>query len=461
MKFLSLIPLLFFVACGDVTDNKLEIADSFLKPFELKKENWKQSATRTVFKNQKTGFIVKGNLCLLAKKYPSQFFKLEPLNIDLPSSNQRKEGTYYDALIPLTEKNCKSSLFGYMDLEKSFNDLGLNITIQKLSIESKKPSIPLFIPMEPYAYTIGMHKGQYISGTEKLSFDAFKLLKDHRIQPIKSWLEPYKEESHQNFVDYVLKQSFESPNVPILGEIDKIRTPEQLKNAWFYVADEPTDEELKKVKIELKSLKEKHPNIKTMVTTSFHKGYDIDIYCEVAEYLNDKSIRTFQENNKEIWMYVSCMGHGCGPSRYYSEDPSKRYPVYQDQTNTPDLTIDASGLDPFGLYLLTFKYPLKALLYYNSIEQWNLTEFGVNVLKDMHNFGGNGDGTLIYPDHKLKIPYASLRLKLLREASFLADAIKMTQSKSMIIDNIKSPSDWKFDEKVREEIFSKLSLYIQ
>lgn len=100
-----------------------------------------------------------------------------PIQIHHPSANEYKKGIYHDALVPLDSTNCLQTKYAYIDLDSSFQKFGLEITIEKLAMTSDKPSMPLFIPLEPYAYNIGINKGEYINGDEALAFMAFDLFK--------------------------------------------------------------------------------------------------------------------------------------------------------------------------------------------------------------------------------------------------------------------------------------------
>ena len=61
-------------------------------------------------------------------------------------------------------------------------------------------------------------------------------------------------------------------------------------------------------------------------------------------------------------------------------------------------------------------------LYYHAVEGYRLSPNGVYLLEDPWNFGGNGDGLLLYPGRPGEFgltehqPLPSLRLKLIRYA---------------------------------------------
>lgn len=456
--FIVLLLLLLFSSCSTTKPEspKLFALDSFQTPIR-DKVNWKSEITRTVFKNQTTGFVVKGDLCLLSGKAQ----KILPIEIDYPSAIEYEKGTYYDAMIPMTEENCSDAEFAWLELNESFNSNGLNIKINKLQTESLDPKITMFIQLEPYAYTKGLHKGKYVDNTEYLALDGLRMLAEHRIQPIKSWVTPYGGYSNTyGFKEYVKDFSPNKVNIPQDGNLSLLSSDiskYKINDPWIYLVDEPSNSTLNAYKTVMANLRKNMPNAKLMVTTTFKKGMDIDIYCPVLEQLGHDGHPTVSDyKDKKLWLYTSCMSHGnCGENRDWVQN-KVTYSKPNNRTGTPGLELDANSYDAFGFFQIAIKYDVEALLYYNSIEQWAIAKYGVDIFKDQYNFGGNGDGTLIYPDYENKKPLPSLRLKMLREASFFADAVIMSNSQKDISHYIDDTKKWNFNYIEREKIFQKL-----
>lgn len=428
-----------------VDKNSIYATEYLIKPIDLKNSFQKKEIDKILYKNQVSTHLILGDLCFVFQG--TNDFKawgLKEINISRPSAHEYKKGIYYDAMIPLDQRNCENFDYGVLEITKSFSNKWLSINI-KLRNESYKNLMPMFIPLEPYPYNMGMNRNIYINGDEALSKEAMKSLNNFQVQPIKNWLEPYKPDRDENFTNFVKKyQISDYINLPMLGELNQLNT--ENFTPWFYVFDEPTESYIPSLKKDLNRLKKKYPKIKTMVTTYFRAHLNIDIYCEVAEHLTQKEIDILTRNNKEIWMYISCMSHGCGPGRIFQDNPGQQIPSpYEFRSGAPDISIETSAMDTFALYAMTIKYPIKALLYYNSIEQWNLSQFRINPFNDMYNFGGNGDGTLIYPDFKNKSHYPSLRLALMREANYFHFALTNSAQKENIINKIKSTTDWNLD----------------
>ena len=96
-----------------------------------------------------------------------------------------------------------------------------------------------------------------------------------------------------------------------------------------------------------------------------------------------------------------------------------------------------------SLAWLGSKYNIQAFFYYNLTEAYWASIGGNGPWDNIYRFGGNGDGTLIYPgrpgEHGLKEhqPIASVRMKIWRETSNDYQYIKWMNSLK------KKPKWWK------------------
>src|SRR5262249_17866748 len=145
----------------------------------------------------------------------------------------------------------------------------------------------------------------------------------------------------------------------------------------------------------------------------------INILSPVVNYMNDKaggwppyyfgnqrpnydSFLQSSTNNK-LWWYQSCMSHGCGivGDSYFSGWPS--------------FMVDNTGSQNRSQGILSWLYNVSGVLYY-AIDYALPTAWN-----SVYAFGGNGDGTLVYPGGPSRIggttsiPVASIRLKMIRE----------------------------------------------
>ncbi len=163
------------------------------------------------------------------------------------------------------------------------------------------------------------------------------------------------------------------------------------------------------------------PQMRTLVTTNIHEVTTrglvgaIDILVPVVNHMHDRggSHGGNQRQKydaflaagptKELWWYQSCMSHGCGSM---GGNNTVGWPSYM---------IDVSGTQNRAMEWLTFKYDIQGELY------WDTTFMLNDAWNSQFAFGGNGDGTLLYPGRPSQIggtthiPVASYRLKMIRE----------------------------------------------
>ena len=113
------------------------------------------------------------------------------------------------------------------------------------------------------------------------------------------------------------------------------------------------------------------------------------------------------EKGNKLWWYQSCASHGCDivGGEYF-----RGWPSY---------VIDNGGIANRIMSWLTWKYDVQGEFYYNINEAYSRK---TDAWTDIYLFGGNGDGTLVYPGRprtiggKTDIPIESIRLKLIRES---------------------------------------------
>jgi hypothetical protein len=107
-----------------------------------------------------------------------------------------------------------------------------------------------------------------------------------------------------------------------------------------------------------------------------------------------------------VWWYQSCASHGCNivGGEYF--------------TGWPSYMIDAAPVANRIFPWLAWKYNIQGELYYNINEAYAQP---MDTWNNLYLFGGNGDGTLVYPGRarmiggNTDIPIESIRLKLIRE----------------------------------------------
>ncbi|MBW2525509.1 MAG: DUF4091 domain-containing protein, partial [Deltaproteobacteria bacterium] len=162
--------------------------------------------------------------------------------------------------------------------------------------------------------------------------------------------------------------------------------------------------------------------IRTLVTTDIDEmeaenlSDHIDIAVPIVNYMHEEGGSPRRADydaflassaDKELWMYQSCMSHGCGNGCVETTDDY--------WTGWPSYMIDASALQNRAMEWMSFQYDLTGELYFQS------THMLSTAWDDQCDFSGNGDGNLFYPGTPAQIggtshiPIESIRLKLIRE----------------------------------------------
>jgi hypothetical protein len=119
--------------------------------------------------------------------------------------------------------------------------------------------------------------------------------------------------------------------------------------------------------------------------------------------------------DKELWLYESCMSHGCGGTVDIGNptDDDRYY------TGWPTYMVDASAIRNRSMQWIDFIEQATGELYWETT--YSYVTKGGGVWSDVYDFSGNGDGTLFYPGSPSRIggqtdiPVASIRLKMIRE----------------------------------------------
>jgi Domain of unknown function (DUF4091) len=185
------------------------------------------------------------------------------------------------------------------------------------------------------------------------------------------------------------------------------------------------------------------PQLRTLVTTTVWDAQShgvaggLDILVPVVNFTDDKpgsAVAGDQRgrydsflasaSTKELWMYQSCMSHGCGGTVNMGS-PSATDKYY---TGWPTYVIDAPAVRNRAMEWVSFAERATGELY------WETTfAFTHDAWSNQWDFSGNGDGTLFYPGTpsriggKTHIPVASIRLKMIREGMEDYEYLKLLQ----------------------------------
>lgn len=419
--------------------------DTWERPEFAQDAQWKPTITRTLLGGQTTSVVLKStDPCSLTAVPGLQ--KMIPVTLTRASAPSYKAGTYYDGLRPLTAANCADAKYLQLDVTGTVQVGDARITVIKKQTQAPAlPSVPLVVEFNNWTMVRGYCNGgwcQTTPGVETFGKQGTQVLLDHRISPYKtlpsaafSWsdyVQPFQ--LGATFIEWGGVPSYLA-SIPYQGKL----------NPWAYIMDEPKPYEMEELAKRLAAWKAAAPGVKRMVTTPIrHKDLDpssptfakviphvsgvkgeIDLYVPVAEHICQETWsgsgdrypcrEEYTAAGVSVGGYVSNMSHGADGGG---------------ATGAPDLVIDRSAVEEFGFYLLALKFDLSMLLYYNSIEGWekskvvNGVETGRDVWTNPYQFGGDGDGLLMYPDRVARKALPSIRLKLIREASQWADTLR-------------------------------------
>jgi hypothetical protein len=199
------------------------------------------------------------------------------------------------------------------------------------------------------------------------------------------------------------------------------------ERGWFdrlfhYVWDEPRPEDAAAVLRRARLARAADPDLRNLVTARFYEDWSpaIDIWVPLmncfekrpgfSEFCDRSVERTAYADEvakgKQLWWYQSCASHSCSGAggEYF-----RGWPSYM---------IDTGGVANRVMPWIAWKYNIRGELYFNLNEGYRRDR---DPWQDVYLFGGNGDGTLIYPGRPDKvggtthIPIESIRLKLIRE----------------------------------------------
>jgi hypothetical protein len=213
-------------------------------------------------------------------------------------------------------------------------------------------------------------------------------------------------------------------------------------HGWFdrlfqYTCDEPPLTcQWSDVQTRAQAAKRADPSFRTLVTTAMSDAQShgltdsIDIMVPVINSMDDRPTSAYgwsaggetrsqydgflqKSSEKELWLYQSCMSHGCGGTVDIG-NPSSGDMYY---TGWPSYMIDASAVRNRAMEWYSFRYNATGELYFETTQAY----YDLDPWSSQWEFTGNGDGTLFYPGTTGRIgghtdiPVISIRMKMIRE----------------------------------------------
>jgi glycosyl hydrolase family 123 len=186
-----------------------------------------------------------------------------------------------------------------------------------------------------------------------------------------------------------------------------------LNRLFNYLVDEPKPEQFNDMLRRGRLVHSADRELRNLVTTTPRRDWNdiIDIWtplvnCFIPKPGFEDFCNPMAERRSNLWWYQSCASHGCSivGGEYF-----RGWPSY---------IIDSSAVANRVMPWMAWKYDIKGELYYNINEAYSHKS---DAWWDVYLFGGNGDGTLVYPGRprniggRTDIPVESIRLKLIRE----------------------------------------------
>jgi hypothetical protein len=238
------------------------------------------------------------------------------------------------------------------------------------------------------------------------------------------------------------------------------------ERAYVYLWDEPREEDYEAIIERAKLVRQYAPSLKTLVTIHYVPKLEsyVDIFVPVINFMDqvgfpDPAVyRKLQEQGKQVWIYFSCMSHGCEGAQ---------------DAGTPDVMLERQATSIRSLGPLAYRYHADALLY------WRLNHAfqgypARDPWKDQWYFTGNGDGTLLYPgrpgQHGLlkHQPILSLRImgieEVLHDIWYFREMDRLEQKpdwwEAAILELGKSPTEWSKDYAKYNALVFKIGNYL-
>jgi hypothetical protein len=370
-------------------------------------------------------------------------------------------GDHYDPVVPVSTV-CQSDRFALVDITGvsagtyQIQLLDLPVTVKVLPQVMPKPSMPLYIGLGSWALVLG-HKLPTTTAVDvqgPLTMAYVNMLREHRIEPFAQFivqpngnLDNWKEWTG-SFRQLAMTGALAAPMIAGPAFIGQpwltaaqlaqwqalLQTEPGLAGAWAYVTDEVPDADLPGLKTRLQMARANAPGIKLMVTREPVADMLplVDHWVPIFEYFK-RADRWQNYDGMAYWMYGACPSHG-----------SCSNGTLGTLTGTPDLMLDEPTHHAIAYPLVAYKMGAKAALYYTAVEAYGR----MDPWLDQYQFGGNGDGQLVYPGRPgergftAHVPVASIRLKALREGMNLIEHAKLS-GKNLVTNQFVWPKDVK------------------
>ncbi len=419
-------------------------------------------------------------------RFNYHFYKMEHYEVrfDQRSYLTSKAGSYWDPLVE-TDQICAGDLV-WLDLKippgrspgRYQLPFGIELKVWKMTMPTQ-PSMPLYIHLNTHEVFRAHHLSEnQLSEAQASPLNEYiRLYRDHRIEPYGH--NPYfypRLNFYENSIrvaDLNLKSlsqagiSFEQivlqgalappilftpdfelpPSQILLQAIDRAIVKGSLPpGSMAYVWDEGEHDP----KLTLQSLsrakwiKENAPHLRVMLTrvpTAEFKPF-VDLFVAVQNEFQSGWSRPFG-------LYVSCQSQGS------CQNGNRGRP-----SGPPMFVIDAPIVSGRAFFWINDRLGAQVGLYYNATEKLS------TAWTDQYFAGGNGDGTLIYPDRTRQKPDPSIRLKMLRQGSYDVEYLRWAREQGVSIatpvrDQNHWSQSWDDYQRAREDLGERLNQLVK
>ena len=214
-----------------------------------------------------------------------------------------------------------------------------------------------------------------------------------------------------------------------------------LANAWVYMTDEPNptlssannyDPNFAATVTRAQLVRANAPDLKIMITSEPATQLLglIDHFTVVFEYFMQAGHWTNYAEAPGYWIYGACMSHGS------CSNGSTAKP-----TGAPDLMLDQNDVHGRLFPLVAYALGASGALYYDANYDYGVT----NPWTNQYEFGGNGDGELLYPGaanptstsvqdgytFATDTAVASIRLKAIRQGQYDIEYLNLAKQKNV------------------------------
>jgi len=445
----------------------LAILDSWEKVEYADVNDFKTAASVKLSKNEPVGYVIRlKNDTAMPTGTFTTLYKMILLEITVPSYSGGQTGIFYDALVPLLSGNLDGTTYIYAEyvapgtagpqtvtLSQSGEAVTLNVTVVNNTLTPNAK--PFYIAAHNSTLALG-HYGHYVNQSEALGVPYAQILSQHRVAPYSTNATNPPIDGSRLDYDYFSGNGFSFrqtvlnflPNKFMMAPTTGSNVTQAFLEAaevsvgldsqtgvWFYTYDEPSGGGITTANTRITEQNTYAPSIKTMVTTWIGSGVvNNDVYCPIIDWFENGGVEAHDTEEadytgKELWLYTSCQEHNCSTNR--NGNPGATKVSGGAPSGMPGLVIDHTAAHVYTFIAMPLKYTsVQALLYYNAVENYLLYadyNGNVDIWADTFNFGGNGDGTLLYPlrngmyGNVGEDPAPSIRLKNIRSAEYMMD----------------------------------------